>query len=163
MTEKPKVYLAGPIQHADDGGHGWRDDVIEATDEFEWLNPLDKHDGGEAFATIMPERFAENYEPADDELVITDREIVEADKELIDTADAILIGFDEKVPAWGTPMEQAYVWDEARDKSSIPVVVYHGPLPDDELSPWLRYHSDYRVPELSAALNHLRNELLVEQ
>lgn len=48
ITDKPTIYLAGPIQHVADSGHGWRDDLIaEYSDRFDFLNPLDKYDADE--------------------------------------------------------------------------------------------------------------------
>jgi len=43
---KPTIYLAGPVQHADDHGVGWRETVAETASSFETLNPLDKYNVG---------------------------------------------------------------------------------------------------------------------
>lgn len=155
---KPKVYLAGPIQHADDGGHGWRDRVINNHQNFQYLNPLDFFDGGEDKATILPEDVAEDYETDKEEFVITDEELVEKDKRMVHEADALLIGFPEKVPAWGTPMEQAEVWntnDSGGAYPSKPVVVWHGEIDEVNLSPWIRYHDTFRSNSLAECVEYI--------
>lgn len=161
MTEaddRPKVYLAGPIQHADDGGHGWRDKVIDDHRSLQYLNPLDFFDGGEDKATILPEAVAEDYETDKGEFLITDEELVHKDKNMVNEADALLIGFPEKVSAWGTPMEQIYAW-QGEISPSKPIAVWHGEIPSQELSPWMRYHSTFSSQSLLACVNYLEAEL----
>lgn len=126
MPSKPSVYLAGPIQHVDDNGHGWRDYVIARSDACHWLNPLD------------------HAEPTDTEYELGEYDVaqlVETDKALIDQADALLVGW-RRVPSVGAPMEMLYAYE--RD---IPVVVWMEPegsraaIQERHLSPWLRYHA----------------------
>lgn len=160
MTEaddRPNVYLAGPIQHADDGGHGWRDRVIDDHRSLQYLNPLDFFDGGEDKATILPEDVAEDYETEKGEFLITDEDLVEKDKRMVNEADALLIGFPEKVPAWGTPMEQGYAWENGMPTK--PIAVWHGDIPNVELSPWIRYHATFASQSLLACVNYLEAEL----
>lgn len=158
VDDRPKVYLAGPIQHSPDGGHGWRDTVIDDHRNFQYLNPLDFFDGGEDMATILPEAQVEDYEPEEGEFIITDEELVEKDKRMVHEADALLIGFPEKVPAWGTPFEQAEVWGSNAFENvtpTKPVAVWHGELDELELSPWLRYHDTFRSQVLAECVEHL--------
>lgn len=162
--DRPSVYLAGPIQHSDDGGHGWRNDVIRTYPErFDWVNPLDEFDGGEDTATILPEAEAEEYDATPDEEVITDTEVVETDKALVQDVDALLIGFPKKVPAWGTPMEQNEVWESDAFGGATPtkpVTVWHGFTPWQDLSPWLRYHSTHHSAAMGECVTYLDGELL---
>lgn len=167
MTEETddteKVYLAGPIMHADDGGHGWRNRIIDGyPDAFDWVNPLDKFDGGEASATVLPEELAADYETDEGERVITDRQIVEADVAAVWDCDAILIGYPERVPTWGTPMENGLVWSRRatgqQRAPTKPIALWHG-IPEEDLSPWLRYHTTYRTEYMNAAIEYLQTVL----
>lgn len=153
--DKPIVYLAGPIHYADDGGHTWRNKVInEYPDLFTWINPLDFFDGGEDKATILPEEVAENYDSEEDETVITDEELVEVDKQFVEWADAVMIGYAESVPSWGTPQEQLEAHGEHGPKK--PVVLWYGDLDEfNDLSPWLRYHDTFRSPNIEECIQHL--------
>lgn len=112
------VYLAGPIQHSDDHGVGWRERVKSEFDAFTWLDPL------AAYESHSSELYRE----------WTDERIVEKDLSMIDNSDALLVGWDD-VPSCGTPMEVFY----AKRCRDIPVAVrYVG----DELSPWMSVHAD---------------------
>jgi len=159
VDDRPKVYLAGPIQHADDGGHGWRDKVIDDYRTCQYLNPLDFFDGGEDKATILPEEEAEDYEAENGEFVITDEELVEKDKRMVHEADGLIIGFPEKVPSWGTPQEQSESWthptNPAEAEPKKPIVVWHGHIPAEELSPWIRYHATFYSRSLTECMEYL--------
>lgn len=157
----PTVYLAGPIHHATDGGHRWRNMVTDRYgDRFNWINPLDDYDGNTV--TVLPEEMAETYEPDADEQVVTDADVVETDKRHVAESDAMLIGFREKVPTWGTPMENAlaYRTDAVGNTApNMPVATWHGMLSVEELSPWLRYHSTYRSGSLEDVIRYLEATL----
>lgn len=158
---RPTVYLAGPIQHAHDGGHGWRDTVInEYPNLFDWVNPLDEFDGGEDTATILPEDAADDYEPVEGEELITDKQVVQTDKKLVQQADALLIGFHDKVPAWGTPFEQAIASGSVDHlHNGKPVAVWHANIPTEELSPWLRYHATFYSQRMVENVEYLEATL----
>lgn len=137
----PVVYLAGPIQHAADNGHGWRDYVAAEVDAFEWLSPLD------------------HGEPSDREYRLGEYDLaklVETDKRLIDESDAVLVGW-RRIPSVGTPMEILYAYQR-----EIPVVVWYEPegsrepVDETELSPWLRYHTGPVDSALSRCIEALR-------
>lgn len=142
MTDdKPTVYLAGPIMFADDGGHGWRDEIVDDyPDEIEWINPLNEVDGSADELTILPDEWAENYDTGEDEEVVTDSEIVEDDKRLIEEeSDAIFVGYYDRMLTWGTPQEQIFGYD-----NDTPAFTWHKYLDwGDECSPWLRHHSEF--------------------
>jgi len=158
-NQTPAIYLAGPIKHAEDGGHGWRDQTVEATDAIDFLNPLNFFDGTEDIATILPKEDLESYETDTDEFVISDEELIRKDKEMVHKADALLIGYPEKIPAWGTPMEQAEVCPSyesvARGGPAKPVAVWHGNIDYEKLSPWLRYHATYLSQSRNECLRYL--------
>jgi len=114
-AEQYTVYLAGAVRHADDSGRGWRA-VVERIATFQTANPLDK------------------YDPSDDQMP-TAEQIVEADLDMINASDAVLV-YDDGTPVHGTPMEQHYAYN-----SAMPVAVAH--VADEQLSPWTQYHADY--------------------
>jgi nucleoside 2-deoxyribosyltransferase len=126
MSER--VYLAGPVQHVADGGHGWRDRLERVYgDGYEFINPLAKYDvptGDLAITSTVTD--------ASDEVSVG--EIVTADKGMIDRADAVLVRWIDSVATAGTPMEILYAYDR-----NTPVVVWDEA--DDRLSPWVEYHA----------------------
>lgn len=145
---KPKVYLAGPIQHADYGGHMWRDYLVDTYYEFEFINPLDKYDGN-ADAIIV-----HNGNPPTDadptaEFVST-TELVETDKELVRNCDAVIVNWED-IPSCGTPMEVLYAYER-----NIPVVCrYDG----NSISPWMEYHTETIHSSLDDCVEHLLKNL----
>jgi nucleoside 2-deoxyribosyltransferase len=127
-----KVYLAGPIQHVNDYGKGWREWLKNNRDEYTWIDPMDKYD-------TMAE--------AEDEWTITD--IVEDDLEMIDDSDAVLVHWDA-VPTAGTPMEIFYSFHDAE----VPVVV-QTKLHESDVSPWIEYHATAIVETFDEAIEKL--------
>lgn len=115
------IYLAGPVQHAADGGHGWRDHIKEDMPRAEWLDPLDKYDVPSGDVDVGTDVSAE--------------EIVESDKAMIDDADAVLARYAH-VPSVGTPMEILYAYE--RD---IPVFVWADGEDTADMSPWIIHHA----------------------
>jgi len=151
MANDRSVYLAGPIQHAPDGGHAWRDMAVRTYPDFEWINPLDKYDG-HANAVVVHNGTPPSDADSDAELVSV-TELVESDKELIRGSDAVLVGWDD-VPSAGTPMEVLYAYE-----LNIPVVcLYDG----DGISPWMEYHSEAVYPRLGDCMDHLSKLPLME-
>lgn len=144
----PTVYLAGPVQHAEDGGHGWRRDIQERYGgQFEFLNPLDKYDTpSDEVEWLQPDETPADY--PDDIEVLEPRDIVSSDKAMIDAADVVLIGLKEAVPMYGTPREHEYAQDTDTD-----VVVWHGE--DMELSPWTISDTAFLSPSLSECMEHI--------
>lgn len=134
-----KLYLAGPVQHAADGGHGWRDRIKGADmPRVEWLDPLDKYDV-----------------PAGDVEIGTDvspEQIVESDKAMIDDADVVLARYAH-VPSVGTPMEILYAYE--RD---IPVFVWVDADDTAGMSPWITHHSTGYGTDLRSVAEHARAE-----
>lgn len=115
MARNPRVYMAGPIQHAGDHGKGWRERVKQRYDDIEWVDPIDKYDSTDEAAEWESEK------------------IVEEDIKLINSCDALLVHWEE-VATCGTPMEIRHAFER-----SMPIVV-QTTVPQDDLSPWLTYH-----------------------
>jgi nucleoside 2-deoxyribosyltransferase len=117
-----KVYLCGPINGCtDEECKDWREFVKQRLSDT--LDPMCRDYRG---------REAECYV-----------EIVEGDKEDIDTADVLLVNYDK--PSVGTSMEILYAWNQG-----IPVVV--ACKPETSISPWLRYHSTKMVHSFDDAI-----------
>lgn len=145
---RPLVYLAGPVQHADDGGHGWRETIEEQYGEqFDFLNPLDKYDTPtDEVEWLQPGEEVEDYPDAEE--VLTPSDIVDADKEMIDMADAILIGLQSVVPMYGTPREHEYAVQTDTD-----VVVWYEE--GAELSPWTIEGGAFLSTEVAECMEHI--------
>jgi nucleoside 2-deoxyribosyltransferase len=137
MAYTPRVYLAGPIQHANDNGKGWRARVKQTYDECQWIDPLDKYDATE-----------HEYEEW------TDEQIVEDDLRMIDDADGLLVHWEE-VPTCGTPMEIRYAY-----ANDIFTVVQHTL---DDPSPWLTYHAHVEVEAFQEAVDTLTYALWADR
>lgn len=73
------------------------------------------------------------------------REIVEHDTEAIDQADILLVNHHK--PSVGTAMEILYAWERGKH-----VVVFS----QNDLSPWLLYHSHKICGSLEEAVTHLQ-------
>ena len=140
----PGVYLAGPVRNLDDSGSEWRDKVeVAGQDWFTFYNPLDKYDVR-----------ADNLEVVDEVVPVSESEkkvsiqsIVEADKEMVDMCDVVLVGHKD-VQMIGTPMEVMYAFD--RD---VPIVIWDmDNVGEENMSPWFRFHADYVEEELMDVL-----------
>lgn len=127
MTEK--IYLAGPIQHVNDYGKGWRLWLRENRGDYEWVDPMEKYN-------TMEEAAEEWSVP----------EIVENDLDMIDGCDGLLAHW-EAVPTAGTPMEIFYA---ARERD-IPVVI-QSTLQQEDMSVWVEYHADAIVEDFDGAI-----------
>lgn len=122
------VYLAGAINgKSDDEANGWRDRIIEALPDINFLNPMDR-----------------DYRGIEGDHTET---IVEGDLADIDTADAFVAYCPS--PSWGTAMEVLY----AARMCQLPVLLV---VPENAgISPWLRYHSDAIVTSVDGAVEWL--------
>lgn len=129
-----RIYLAGPIQHVNDYGKGWRQWLKSNRDSFDWADPMDKYN---------------TMEEAEDEW--TERDIVEDDLEMIDDCTAILVHWDA-VPTAGTPMEVFYT----KHVVGKPVIV-QTKLHDSDISPWIDYHADAIVETFDEAIEALED------
>lgn len=108
MMSMPKVYLSGPMQHLEDEGRSWRQDVKREYPGIEWLDPLDK--GIEDEKPEDPDFWAD-YELSQD--------LMDADKDMIDEADAVLLYRSGDVASHGGGREHEYAV-----QNGIPVFVW---------------------------------------
>lgn len=122
-----RVYLAGPVNFAADGGHGWRNMAEQEHPAFDWSNPLDEFDVPSTDANLVY-----TDEVIDNEDLVSSGAIVRSDKRKVRESDAVLVGWKD-VPATGTPMEVLYAW-----QWGIPVVVWYE---GERLSPWMYHHA----------------------
>lgn len=144
---RPTVYLAGPVAAYDDGGAGWREDVIKLfSDEYQFRNPLDKYNVPLDELEIVPQR-------ANRKGTVGVKTLVEGDKQLLQESDAVLVGYTD-VQSIGTPME--VMWARERD---YPVALW---IRDEtgfaDLSPWYRYHATATTKDLTRALEYLAKQ-----
>ena len=161
--DQPRVYLAGPIQHAADSGTGWRNQLkADYGHAFEFLDPLDNVDAtGDVVWLGADETLGQverlyDIEVTDDTTVVSAADIVEPDKEMIDRADGILLNYPEAVAAWGTPMEMGYVYENRARLGPLPIVFCHGEF---RPSPWAIYHADHVTRSPETGLAYLRTVL----
>lgn len=130
MSDAPRVYLAGPVQHKPDGGAAWRTAIEEAVPDIDWRNPLAKYNVPVDGIDIV----AEETDAPD---TVTPADIVDGDKELLRDSDAVLVGYSDAKQI-GTPMEVMFAYDRY-----MPVVIWLRDETDHaDLSPWYRYHAD---------------------
>jgi len=146
MSEKPTVYLAGPVQHADDGGEGWRTAIEDTVTNINWRNPLAKYNVPADGINIISEK-------TDAPDTVTPADIVNADKELLRDSEAVLVGYSD-VKQVGTPMEVMFAYEQ-----SIPCVIWLRNATDRaSRSPWYLYHADIISDRRDAASACFRGE-----
>jgi nucleoside 2-deoxyribosyltransferase len=147
MDDRPRVYMAGPVQHSDDAEE-WREKLVRLYACFEWVNPLAKYNALDDvhidYDLGRPGRNA--LEQAGHE-VVSAGEIVRSDVDMIKSCDALLARLDGS-PMTGTPMEMRIAYSEL----NIPVVVWRT---NNERSPWSWRHCDACRKDRVSALNAL--------
>jgi nucleoside 2-deoxyribosyltransferase len=149
------VYMAGSVHHADDGGHGWRDAVERQHPNLVWVNPLDKYDGHANDVVIQRAHGPRGVAVGPGVELVSSAEIVESDKEMVEQADAVLVGWSPSIPACGTPMEVLFAWE-----NDVPVVAWiREDVGFESVSPWLDYHSDYMTKEVDDAVEYIENNV----
>ena len=153
VSERPAVYLAGPVAHLEDGGAGWRVEIADDYgDKFDFKDPLAKYN-----VSLDDLQVVEGVsDPNIDDTVGID-EIVLEDKRLLIQSDAVLVGYSA-VRSIGTPME--VMWAHERD---YPIVLW---IRDDtyltDLSPWYRYHATVITDSRGLAMGALGRRLGVD-
>ena len=127
------IYLAGPVKEREDSGAPWRDAIkAEHGDDYDIIDPLDK------------------YDPTD-ESQPTAAEIVTADLEMIEQADAVLVRYAGE-PTWGTPMEVFHA-----GHTHIKVALAW--TADTSVSPWAQHYTDFVRASTGGAMHALVTEL----
>lgn len=130
--ESEGVYLGGPIQHADDDGHGWREQIIEDYPEIEFNNPLDKYDPSLDDVEVLHD--PSNFDAESEKEQITPTEYVAEDKIQICQSECLLVGLPEIISR-GTCMEMMYAYDR-----NIPFYVW---IQDEQVeSGWVYDHAE---------------------
>jgi nucleoside 2-deoxyribosyltransferase len=154
MTDEPTVYLAGPVAHAPDGegGASWRDRFEDRFgDRFNVLNPLSKYN-----VPLDDLRIKPGVSNPNDETAVGVDELVRNDKQMIEGADVVLVGY-KPVRSVGTPMETMYAYE--RD---IPVVLWDRDG-DFDLSPWYKYHVDAALGSMDDAVEWIEEKHAAEE
>ena len=123
-----RIYLAGPVFNTTDEDQKWRQYIKKEilAKGFEVIDPLELRD----------------YRGLEEEKMV---EIVEKDLKDLKKSDILLI-YTRK-PSWGTAMEIVYAY--LQSKQIITVV------PEKEISPWLKYHTDILVSSFEELLEVL--------
>lgn len=151
--DRPTVYLAGPVAHADAAGEPWRRRVMSTFDDrFDFENPLDKYNVPADNLTIVPGHASRT---AQENGRVGVADIVEGDKTKLLASDAVLVGYDP-VRSVGTPMEVMWAY-----MHHYPVALWirDGHADMDALSPWYRYHVDAVSASAEDALAAIEAEL----
>ena len=127
------VYLAGPVNHIEDGGKSWRDEIKDHYSDNEFLDfrdPLDKYNIRVEDLEVVP-----GEDSGEGEVSVA--EIVHGDKEMIRECNALFVGYNP-VRSIGTPMEVMYAYQKG-----YPIGIWdRESVGEEQLSPWYRYHAD---------------------
>lgn len=143
LFEESTIYLAGPIRFCDNGGHDWRNSIIEEySEEYNFINPLDEHDGTKEEVEILRDPL--EYDEDSEKKQILPSEIVDSDKNMISASDAVFVGLKDII-ARGTSMEIMYSFNK-----DIPVFVWT--MEGQEVSPWVRHHAEYISSDLEEVM-----------
>jgi len=121
-----KVYLCGPINGCSDA------------ECKEWREEMKRH------FPLALDPMARDYRGKERESY---REIVELDKRDVIASDVVFVNYTK--PSVGTSMEIHLAWSLA-----IPVVLLCAP--EENLSPWLRYHATSIVHSVADAVAKIR-------
>ena len=113
-----RIYLAGPVFNTIDEDQKWRQYFKKEilAKGFEVIDPLELRD----------------YRGLEEEKMV---EIVEKDLKDLKKSDILLIYAPK--PSWGTAMEIVYAYMQSKQIITV--------VPEKEISPWLKYHSDLIV------------------
>lgn len=112
------IYLTGAVSDWDDPFQ-WHDDLQDEWPDQEFVNPYTLND----------------FELGDEEVYERPNEVVEPALDAVESADGLLVRWDDDAFLVGTAMEMKHA-----HRHDVPVVIWYDGWRDN-LSPWLLYHS----------------------
>lgn len=113
-----QIYLTGAVTDWDNPFE-WHDELREEWPDQDFINPYDLND----------------FELGDDEVYERPNEIIEPALDAVESADGLLVKWDDDAFLVGTSMEIRHAY-----QNDVPVVIWYDGWRDD-LSPWLLYHT----------------------
>ena len=126
-----RIYLAGPIHHVTpEQATGWRKRATGV------LSPY--------YEILDPTVGKDLYAPGVNTTVYTPEQIVNADINMIDSADILIVDVSHSVPCWGTAMEIRHAWSKGKR--------IHTWGEANMESYWVRYHATSMYRGLNALL-----------
>jgi len=129
--EKNSIYLCGPIRKVEDDGRGWRNNLIEEySNEFNFVNPLDRYDPEDQEVLNDPSDFSNNSEKEQ----ILPSEYVMSDKLAIQQCEFVFVGLPDVV-ARGSCMESMYAY-----MKGIPFFLWT--IDEQKESGWMFEHAE---------------------
>lgn len=142
----PVLYLAGPIANCtDEECMGWRREVTKA-----WREMLDAEPMGAFVGDRLLDPMRRDYRGSVGKIY---HEIVDLDKRDIRNCDVMLVNHFK--PSIGTAMEMLYAWENEK----MIILVNKTDWPDEQLSPWLLYHSTKIFPDFKSALEWIKETI----
>lgn len=125
------IYLGGPINGCtDEQAKGWRSQMVAGLDGVTFFDPMERDYRGIELQNVQ--------------------ELVERDKQLIEQCDYVVANVWK--PSTGTAMEIMYAHYIGRP---VILIVEDG----SQISPWLVYHSSYRVSSVDEAIALLKDRI----
>jgi nucleoside 2-deoxyribosyltransferase len=134
-NRNPLVYLAGPIEFADDDGKTWRNETIELFSDVDYVNPHDIFSREEIQKVYKPTLEGEIPEGNYDEFIL-DEEVTTQEKQEILRCDAVFVGFQD-IKSRGTCMEMMFCY-----LNRIPIYIWNMDKLDD-IPLWVTSHAQY--------------------
>jgi len=124
-----QIYLTGAVTDWDHPFQ-WHDELREEWPDQEFVNPYNLND----------------FELGDEEVYERPNEIVEPALDAVESADGLLVKWDDDAFLVGTSMEIKHAYEH-----DVPVVIWYDGWRDD-LSPWLLYHTRGNVESREKAM-----------
>jgi hypothetical protein len=144
--EKNTIYLSGPIRKADDNGRTWREELIDDySDEFDFINPLDRYNPDEHEILNDPIHLSDDSEKEQ----ILPSEYVMSDKMGIQQSEFMFVGLPEII-ARGTCME--CLFSHFQD---TPFFVWT--MDKQEESGWLFRHAEVMYDDRDAIMEYIKD------
>jgi len=144
--QENSIYLSGPIRKADDNGRDWREELIDDySDQFDFINPLDRYNPDEHEILNDPIHISEDS----DKTQILPSEYVLSDKMGIKQAEFLFVGLPEII-ARGTCMECQFA-----SENDTPIFVWT--MDGQEESGWLFRHAEVMYDDRDTLMEYIQN------